>query len=127
MNTTIIATGLYEATMLTTLDIRDVAAWITLDDGKVNAMSLDMLREIEVQLENACGAAGPIVVKGRKGIFSAGFDMKIFAGEPEGSQRMVKAGVRVIERMLGLPQPMVTACTGHAYPMGAFLMLCADV
>jgi len=113
--------------MLATLDIRDGAAWITLDDGKVNAMSLEMLREIEAQLENACGAAGPIVVKGRKGIFSAGFDVKVFARGPEDSRRMVKAGVRVIERMLGLPQPIVTACTGHAYPMGAFLMLCADV
>jgi enoyl-CoA hydratase len=113
--------------MLTTLDIRDGAAWITLDDGKVNAMSLDMLREIETQLDSACGAGGPIVIKGRKGIFSAGFDMKTFARGPEASRSMVKAGVRVIERMLALPQPIVTACTGHAYPMGAFLMLCADV
>ena len=40
---------------------------------------------------------------------------------------MVRAGVRVIERMLALPRPIVTVCTGHAYPMGAFLMLCADV
>lgn len=113
--------------MLTTFDVRDGAAWITLDDGKVNAMSLDMLREIETQLENARGAGGPIVVRGRKGIFSAGFDMKTFARGPEVSRPMVKAGVRVIERMLALPQPIVTACTGHAYPMGAFLMLCADV
>jgi enoyl-CoA hydratase len=39
---------------------------------------------------------------------------------------MVKSSVRVIERMLALPRPIVTVCTGHAYPMGAFLMLCAD-
>jgi enoyl-CoA hydratase len=110
--------------MLTTLDIRDGAAWITLDDGKVNAMSLDMLREIEARLENS---AGPIVIKGRKGIFSAGFDLKTFARGAEASRQMVKAGVRVIERMLALPRPIVTVCTGHAYPMGAFLMLCADV
>ena len=113
--------------MLTTLDIRDGVAWITLDDGKVNAMSLDMLREIEVRLENSAEAGGPIVIKGRKGIFSAGFDLKTFARGPEASQQMFKAGVRVIERMLALPRPIVTVCTGHAYPMGAFLMLCADV
>lgn len=113
--------------MLTTLDIRDGAAWITLDDGKVNAMSLEMLRELEVQLENARRAGGPIVVKGRRGIFSAGFDLKTFGRGREASRQMVKAGVRVIEQMLACPRPIVTACTGHAYPMGAFLMLCADV
>lgn len=113
--------------MLTTLEIRDGGAWITLDDGKVNAMSLDMLHEIEAQLERASGAGAPIVVTGREGIFSAGFDLKTFAQDPLASRRMVKAGVRVIERMLALPKPIVTVCTGHAYPMGAFLMLCADV
>lgn len=113
--------------MLTTLDIRDGAAWITLDDGKVNAMSLEMLREVEVQLENARRAGGPIVVRGRRGIFSAGFDLKTFKRGREASRHMVKAGVRVIEQMLAFPRPIVTACTGHAYPMGAFLMLCADV
>src|SRR5262249_9544383 len=113
--------------MLTTLNIRDGVAWITLDDGNVNAMTLAMLREIEVQLENSTRAGGPIVVKGREGIFSAGFDLKTFARGPEASQQMVKAGIRVIERMLALPRPIMTVCTGHAYPMGAFLMLCADV
>jgi enoyl-CoA hydratase len=30
-------------------------------------------------------------------------------------------------RLLGFPRPVLTACTGHAYPAGAFLMLAADV
>ena len=73
--------------MLTTLDIRDGAAWIILDDGKVNAMSLDMLREIELRLQNSAEADGPIVIKGRKGIFSAGFDLKTFARGAEAPGR----------------------------------------
>lgn len=113
--------------MRTSLEIRDGAAWMILDDGKVNALSLEMLCEIEAQLDNARRAGGPIVVKGRKGIFSAGFDMKTFKRGPDASRQMVEAGVRVIEQMLAFPRPIVTACTGHAYPMGAFLMLCADV
>ena len=113
--------------MRTSLQMHDGVAWITMDDGKVNAMSTDMLREIESQLERASAAGGPIVLKGRQGIFSAGFDMKTFARGPEASREMVVAGVRLIERMLALPRPIVTACTGHAYPMGAFLMLSADV
>jgi len=113
--------------MRSSLAIRNNAAWIVLDDGKVNAMSLEMLQEIEAHLEAARGTGKPVVIKGRKGIFSAGFDMKTFAQGPEASRTMVSAGVFLIERLLAFPRPVVTACTGHAYPMGAFLMLCADV
>jgi enoyl-CoA hydratase len=113
--------------VLTTLDVRDGAAWITMDDGKVNAMSLAMLRDIEVQFENARRQGGPVVLKGRKGIFSAGFDLKTFERGRDASRQMVKTGVRVIQEMLAFPRPIVAACTGHAYPMGAFLMLAADV
>jgi enoyl-CoA hydratase len=113
--------------MLTSLRKADGAAWITLDDGKVNAMPIDMLREIEKRLEEARSCGGPVVIKGRPGIFSAGFDMKTFARGPEASLQMVRAGVRLIQTLLAYPRPIVTACTGHAYPMGAFLMLSADV
>lgn len=113
--------------MLTTLETRDGAAWITVDDGKVNAMSLDMLREVSRRLDEARPLGVPVVLKGRPGVFSAGFDLKTFARGPEASAPMVEAGVSLIEQMLAFPRPIVTACTGHAYPMGAFLMLSADV
>lgn len=113
--------------MRTTLDVRDGVAWITLDDGKVNAMSLEMLREIQERLDSARASGRLVVLKGRPGIFSAGFDLKTFAKGPEASRQMVQAGVRAIECLLSFPRPIVTACTGHAYPMGAFLMLSADV
>jgi enoyl-CoA hydratase len=113
--------------MRTTLRVEDGTAWITLDDGKVNAMSFEMLREIAQRLEEARSAGGPVVIKGRPGIFSAGFDLKTFTRGPEPSQQMVDAGVRLIQALLRYPRPIVTACTGHAYPMGVFLMLCADV
>jgi enoyl-CoA hydratase len=115
------------AEMRTSLRMEDGAAWIVLDDGKVNAMSCEMLREIEQRLDEARPAGGPVVIKGRPGIFSAGFDLQTFARGPDASLRMVRAGVSLIETLLAYPRPVVTACTGHAYPMGAFLMLCADV
>jgi enoyl-CoA hydratase len=113
--------------MRTTFESRDGAAWITVDDGKVNAMSFEMLSEIARRLDEAKAVGGPVVLKGRPGIFSAGFDMKTFARGPEPSLQMVLAGVELIQRMLAYPRPIVTVCTGHAYPMGAFLMLSADV
>ena len=40
---------------------------------------------------------------------------------------MLQLGARMTEKILGFPKPVVTACSGHAYPMGAFLMLAADL
>jgi enoyl-CoA hydratase len=113
--------------MLTSLRVDDGVAWITLDDGKVNAMSFEMLTEIARRLDDARSCGGPVVVQGRPGIFSAGFDLKTFARGREASVAMVRAGADLIRRILAHPRPVVTVCTGHAYPMGAFLMLAADV
>jgi len=113
--------------MLTNVTIEDGVTRILLDDGKVNAMSLEMLTEIAHRLEDAASCDGPVVVQGRPGLFSAGFDLGTFARGPEASLAMVRAGADLIGRFLNHPRPIVTVCTGHAYPMGAFLMLAADV
>jgi len=111
---------------LTRLTIRDDVAWIQLDDGKVNAMSPNMLGEIAAHLATAETSARVTVIRGRDGIFSAGFDLRTLAAGPEAAVAMVRDGARLVERLLAHPHPVVTACTGHAYPMGAFLMLAAD-
>ena len=67
------------------------------------------------------------VLKGREGIFSAGFDMKTFARGYDPSVAMVRAGAELVLRLLAFPAPVVSVCAGHAYPMGAFLMLASDV
>jgi len=113
--------------MRTTLSIENDIARITMDDGKVNAMSTEMLEEICARLDEAEAGARVTILRGRPGIFSAGFDMPTFAEGFDPSFRMMTAGMRAILRMLSHPHPIVTACTGHAYPMGAFLMMCADV
>ena len=113
-------------TTRTRFAVDDRTARITLDDGKVNVMSREMLEEIAMRLDEARDHA-VTVLEGRPGIFSAGFDLKTFQRSADDSQRMVEAGVRLIEKMLAHPRPIIAACTGHAYPMGAFLMLSADV
>jgi enoyl-CoA hydratase len=110
----------------TSLTIEHGIARIVMDDGKVNAMSVEMLDEVAARLEAAATAATVVVLEGRPGIFSAGFDLATFGRGPVDTERMVAAGVGLIERLLTYPLPVVTACTGHAYPMGAFLMLAAD-
>lgn len=67
------------------------------------------------------------VLTGRDGIFSAGFDLATFDRGRDASLEMVRAGAELVLRLLAFPLPVLTVCTGHAYPMGAFLMLSADV
>ena len=111
----------------TRIGIEGGIAWITLDDGKVNALSTALLGELGEALAAAERAGAVVVLQGREGIFSAGFDLRTFQRGLEASVEMVRAGARLVERLLAFPRPVLTVCTGHAYPMGAFLMLSADV
>jgi enoyl-CoA hydratase len=111
----------------TRVRIEEGIAWITMDDGKVNALSSEMIGEIGGALDAAERAGAVAVLSGRPGIFSAGFDLPTFKRGRDASVEMVRAGAELIERLLAFPRPVLTVCTGHAYPMGAFLMLSADV
>jgi len=111
----------------TSIRIEDGIAWITLDDGKVNALSIEVIAEIGARLDAAEQAGAIVVLSGREGIFSAGFDLATLQTGFEATLRMLRAGAQLIERLLAFPFPVLTVCAGHAYPMGAFLMLSADV
>jgi enoyl-CoA hydratase len=101
-------------------------ATITMDDGKVNALSLDMLGEINDALDRAVSDHAVVVLTGREGIFSAGFDLKVLtAGGPD-AIAMLRAGFELSERLLSFPTPVVVACPGHAMAMGVFLLLSGD-
>lgn len=109
------------------VEIEDGIARITLDDGKVNALSADMIGEIDAALDAAEKAGAVGVLHGREGIFSAGFDLRTLARGLDASVELLRAGARLYERLLAFPLPVLTVCTGHAYPAGAFLMLAADL
>lgn len=105
----------------------DGIAWITLDDGKVNAISTAMIAEIDAALDAAESAGDVVVLQDRQGIFSAGFDLAAFRSGQEATVALLTAGARLIVRLLLFPRPVLTVCAGHAYPAGAFLMMSADV
>jgi enoyl-CoA hydratase len=103
-------------------------ARVTVDDGKVNVMSADTLRALHVAFDQAERDKCIVVLSGREGIFSAGFDTSVFAqGTAEEIFAMMKEGAELALRVLSFPTPVVVACNGHAFPMGAFLMLAADI
>lgn len=104
----------------------DGAHHITMDDGKVNALDKAKLDALTAALAECAREPAPVAIRGRKGIWSAGFDLKGFAAGPETALAQLQAGKDAILAILRHPAPVVTACEGHAYPMGAFLMLAAD-
>jgi enoyl-CoA hydratase len=106
--------------------VDDGVASITMDDGKVNVLSPEMLAELRAALDRAAGDALPVVLRGRDGIFSAGFDLKVLTGAGSAAADLLKAGFTLTERLLSFPAPTVVACTGHAIAMGLFTLLSGD-
>ncbi len=106
----------------------DSISHIVMDDGKVNVMSISMLEALHAAFDQAERDQTVVVLTGRGRAFSAGFDLKVLAsGSAQEIHRMLKAGGELAFRILSFPLPVVIACNGHAYPMGAFLILAADV
>lgn len=111
---------------LVSYEVNDGIATIAMDDGKANAMSLAMLDELNTALDEAETGSAVVVVTGRSGVFSAGFDLPTLRGGGSKAVRMVRAGFDLAERILSFPRPVVMVCTGHAVAMGVFLLLSGD-
>ena len=103
-------------------------ARLTMDDGKVNVMSTEMMRELHAALDRARSDGALVMLRSaRKGIFSAGFDLKVFAAnDPVRSLEMVKTGAELALRLMSYPGPTLAVVEGHAFPMGTFLTLACD-
>lgn len=101
-------------------------ATITLDDGKVNVQSIATLNELHTAFDQAERDGAVVLLTGREGCFSAGFDLKVFQNEPGRIGEMLTLGATLYERMLAFPTPVLASCTGHALAAGAFLLLAAD-
>jgi enoyl-CoA hydratase len=112
---------------LISYELADSIATITMDDGKANVMSLAMLSALHEAFDRAGREARVVVLTGRKGMFSAGYDLAMFKGSPDEIRRTLRAGGELVHRVLGSPVPVVMACPGHAVAQGAFLLLAADV
>ena len=111
---------------LVTYDVADGVATLVMDDAKVNVLSLRMQAAINEALDRAEADRAAVVLAGRTGVFSAGFDLgTLHAGGPDGVA-MGRGGFALAARVLSFPFPVVAACTGHAIAMGAFLLCACD-
>lgn len=101
----------------------------TMDDGRANAVSVelsDALRGAIRQAENDPGI-GALVIAGRAGRFSGGFDLSVIRGGDNAAiKRMVDGGGSLVLEAYAASVPVVAACTGHAVAAGALLLLGCD-
>ena len=101
-------------------------ATITLQNGKVNAMSPDHIAAINGALDQAEQDKAIVMIVGQPGIFSAGFDLKVFQANPVNGVEMVKAGSTLCRRLLAFPTPVIGVCTGHSVAQGCFTLMACD-
>jgi len=110
-----------------TLSQEDEISIITLNDGKANVFSEEMTQAINDCLDKVPTDSGSLIITGRPGMFSAGFDLKVIAsGDVPKIKKMSLSGFKLLSRIFSFPRPVVAACSGHGIALGTFLLCCCD-
>ncbi len=104
----------------------DVAI-LRLDDGKVNALDPSIIGALRDGLTRAEKEAAAVLLTGRPGRFSAGFNLGVLRTGADAARGLVTAGAELAVHIARHPTPVVIACNGHALAMGAVLLLAADL
>lgn len=104
----------------------DSYAIITINNGKANAISHEVIDALNNAFNKAEQEEKTVILTGQSGIFSAGYDLKSMTKSPDSALELVTKGSNLSLRMLSFPFPIIIACSGHAIAKGAFLLLSAD-
>ena len=113
--------------MSISVDIQNDVALITMDDGKANVVNFDLMIALNEALDKAEADAKAIVLTGREGRFSGGFDLGMMGSfTRDDSIRLLDRASELVLRLYGGPRPVVAACNGHAIAMGVFLLMSCD-
>lgn len=108
-------------------ELNENVAVIRIDDGKANALSHTVLDAFGAALDQAeADEARALVIIGREGKFSAGFDLSVMNQGAEQAIGMMSKGAAIALRLVDSPCPVVLGVTGHALAMGAVLLCTAD-
>jgi len=101
-------------------------AVLNFDDGKVNVVGHQFIDDMYDGLAKAEAEASAVMIVGKSGIFSAGFDLKELQKGPKEAATLVNRGEKMLTRLFSHPQPTIAVCDGHAAGMGAFILLATD-
>ncbi|MVW76038.1 crotonase/enoyl-CoA hydratase family protein [Pseudomonas xionganensis] len=111
---------------LISYQLEDGIATLTLSNGKVNAISPDVITAFNAALDRAEQDKAIVIITGQPGILSGGYDLKVMTSGPQNAINLVAAGSSLARRMLAHPFPIIVACPGHAVAKGAFILLSSD-
>ena len=109
-----------------TYNFKDGVAVITLDDGKANALGTQSWAELNEALDMAKTDDAIVVITGRDGIMSGGFDLNEMKAGPQEALELTSKGSKFARRIMEHPRPVIMAATGHTIAMGAFLAMACD-
>lgn len=113
--------------MSMSITMTDDIATITLDDGKANAIDWDWMAAFMPLLDTAEKDAKALIITGRDGIFSGGFNLKKMPGAtPEQLGQLLDDASEMLARLYESPLPIIAACSGHAIAMGSFFLCACD-
>lgn len=111
---------------LVTFEIENQVAVVKIANGKVNAISHEVIAGLNAALDAAEEAKAVVVLTGQEGMFSGGFDLTTMTKGLTEATQLVTEGSTLTRRMLAFPYPIISACSGHAIAKGAFILLCSD-
>lgn len=118
-----------QSTEATLYEVRDGAAWITLNrpDNR-NALSAILVNELHAHLGAALEdpAVRCIVLTGNGPAFCAGADLKNPPGSPTEGRQSVSLP-EVLSRMMDSPKPVIAAVNGAAFAGGLGLVGASDI
>jgi len=101
-------------------------ATIRMDDGKANAFDNAMFDAVNAALDEADAAKAVVVLRGKEGIFSGGYDLKTLISGPEAARQLVKRGSELAVRFMERRHPVICVSDGHCIALAAFLFMGAD-
>jgi enoyl-CoA hydratase len=101
---------------------------LRIDDGKANVVTHALLDELHANLDRIerDDSIQAVILAGRHGQFSGGFDLKVMTASLEGCRDLVIAGGQFCNRLLVFPRVTVAAVTGNAIAEGAFIAASCD-
>ncbi len=113
---------------IVSVSIDNNIATISMDDGKANAIGFQLIEELSAAFDDVAEQkAKAVVLVGRPGKFSAGFDLSVMgSGDRDVITDLLVKGSNLLMKIYGFPSPVVMAVSGHAIAGGVLLAATGD-